>query len=244
MNADETIIVKIQKLLARASDTSGSSENEREIAMRMASSLAAKHSIDLGDIEAMSDAQKDTDLGRAGRGDFQRQTKSKWEAHVWNSIALLYNSKCVDTSRSNPGHICIIGRETNIFVTKYIANYCIASIRIEAKMQGYGRGTAFHDGAASAIYQTVKAIRAAQSEGIVDGIKVSDSHALVLRNNNQLQLQESKSLMATIFPRLSTSRQSADTSRNGYVAGRTYGSSLSVNQQVSHKSSARALPSH
>ena len=61
--AEEKVLEKIRKLLERANDERGSTENERELALRMATSMMAKYQLDMSDIP-QAQREKDDPLGR------------------------------------------------------------------------------------------------------------------------------------------------------------------------------------
>lgn len=223
---DNAVVEKIQKFLARGDAARNDNPHEREIAMRHAHALLAKHGLELSDVTEASELRET--MGRLGRQECGTETRWIWEACVWNEIARLNGCKVL----RSPGQrkVWVVGRELRSEVVKSMSRYCVDSIRREAQRLGYP-GASFGNGAAGGIAKQVSEILVAMEAGKLDGEQLSTSTALVLVNQRKNALVEADGAVKELFGKVRSGTGSSSTG-HGYLAGREYGSKLSLNRQV------------
>lgn len=221
------IIEKIRKLLARADAGRNDNEHEREIAMRQAHALLAKHGLSMAEV---GQAEQDEALGAKGRTslDIGRYV---WKALVINEVCKLHGCHCVRTARKSGQTAWIIGRHLHATVAKEMSTYLIDSITKEAK-RGYHNVKDFGVGAANGIAQQVYRILADMKAGKVGEEQVSASTALIVVNQHEKALAEARDTAAEFFPRLRSYTYSGGRATSDYHAGKDYGSRVSLNKQV------------
>ena len=95
--------------------------------------------------------------------------------------------------------------------------------------------TSFGNGASGAVSDTVDRILAERKKGRIGDEQLSRSQALVLSNQDKRALQESEDYLKKLYPHLRSGSGSYSGSDEGYAAGRTFGSSLSLNNQINRK---------
>jgi hypothetical protein len=175
--AEEKVLEKIRKLLERANDERGSTEGERETAMRMATSLMAKYQLDMADIP-QAQREKDDPLGRFdGEGWYL-----KWCQMIRNSVAHLFDCRYVNMGKVNAtrGRYTYIGRASNATTAMLMADWIVKDALREADRVGGHRlsaqGRSFGFGFAERLHARVALMRAQAAEEI----KVSTGRDLVL----------------------------------------------------------------
>src|SRR3990167_2169231 len=131
---DTKIIEKIQACLNRGDANQNDNPHEREIAMRHAQSLLAKHGLTLAEVTDQTEIK--ASLGALGRTEQALTTKFVWESGVWGEIAELNGCKIIRSAGRNK-RVWIIGRQLRCEVVKQIALYAVDSIKREAKNQGF-----------------------------------------------------------------------------------------------------------
>ncbi len=85
----ENLIRKIQALLARADKDRNDNENEREIALRQANAMMAKHNLS---IVELSEAEQREELGMVTEG-HKSLSGAVWKAVVYSAVAKLNGCK-------------------------------------------------------------------------------------------------------------------------------------------------------
>ncbi len=224
---NEKIISKIKKLLAMADQSGGASEQERETAMRQANAMMDKHNIEL------SDTVETTDTGQ----DEHHIGSTIWKAYVLSAVAKLYGCESYRTNGAS-GQMFIIGLEHNRQVTASMSEYLIKSIKREAKKyEGESRRflNNFRKGAAIGITQQTKRIiterkeAARQAKQQVTTTGTAIAIAIADYYNNQLALNDQ--YLRDQGVKLKSSGTSISDS-DGYNAGKSYGSNVSLNGQL------------
>lgn len=246
---DETIIRKITALLARADQSRNDNEHEREIALRQANYLLAKHGLDIATLtkekqEATQGPMYESDdaIGRA-----------IWKASIYSSIAKLHNCTCIRSPQNQSIHV--LGRKAMVEVARSVAEWVIRSIEREmpiawdavegkASMNRRSFHTSFGNGASGAVSDTVDGILAERKKGRIGDEQLSRSQALVLSNQDKRALQESEDYLKKLYPHLRSGSGSHSASDKGYAAGKSFGAGLSLHGQIARKGSVqRALKS-
>lgn len=178
---EEKVLEKIRKLLERANDERGSTEGERETAMRMATSLMAKYQLDMADIP-QAQREKDDPLGRFdGEGWYL-----KWCQMIRNSVAKLFDCRYVNMGKINAtrGRYCYIGRASNATTAMLMADWIVKDALREADRAGGHRlsaqGRSFGFGFAERLNARIALMRAEAAEEI----KMSTGRDLVLMRTN------------------------------------------------------------
>ena len=92
--------------------------------------------------------------------------------------------------------------------------------------------TSFGNGAAAGVWATVTRIIADRQKGRIGAEQLSNSQALMLLDQDKKALQESENYLEKLYPRRRSGTRSQSDSPQGYAAGRTFGSSLSLNGQM------------
>lgn len=232
----QTVLRKLQALLARGNEESNDNEHERAIALRQAQKLMDQYNISLAEVEA--GASHD-----ANRGESSEQTGSSlWKASAYNVIAKLYGVKVYRKGVGRRSVVVFIGAEHNRNACILMAQYVITSIERESKKYkgtGHAYIHAFKSGAVNGVLGQVKAILAERAKGETLS---ATGNALVLVDYYKTEMQLNEKYLANQNIRLGTrGAKSRVTSSNGYYQGRDYGSSISLNNQVAGRNGVRQL---
>lgn len=246
MTTDESIIRKISALLARADQNQNDNEHEREIALRQANYLLAKHGLD---IATLTREHQEVAQGPMYESD-DLIGRTLWKASVYSSIAKLHNCTCIHSPQNQSIHV--LGRKAMVQVARSLADWVIRSIErempiawdaVEGKASINRRSfhTSFGNGAAAAVTNTVTRIIADRRKGRIGDEQLSRSQALILVNQDRKALIESEKYRDKLYPRRSAGTRSRSESPQGYAAGRNFGSRLSLNDQLKDGASAQRL---
>ena len=126
----ESVVGKIKKLMALADGNQN--EHEREVAMRFAMDLLAKHNLNIAEIQGSAIK---IEIGEV-KGDFRLEA---WIVQVLSATCILYYTQFyrsriwVDFFRRTTRDIPIfVGTADNIAVTIEVATWLINSIRLES----------------------------------------------------------------------------------------------------------------
>jgi len=237
---DQNIIRKIGALLARADEARNDNENEREIAMRQANALMAKHDLTVASLTKEQQEQKQGPLYESS----DEIGRNIWKAGVYHEIAKLHQCQAI---KGQGGAVHILGRKTRVEVARSIADWCIQSIErekpkawdaVEGKA-GINRrsfNTSFGNGAWMGIRDSVQRILAERRRGQLDGETLSRENAMVLVDQDKKALAETDDYVRRLYPRLGRGRSTSSRSSQGHAAGRAYGSGLSLNGQIGRRS--------
>ncbi len=179
--AEEKVLEKIRKLLERANDERGSTENERELAMRMATSLMAKYQLDMSDIP-QAQRERDDPLGRFdGEGWYL-----PWCQMIRNAVAKLFDCRYINMGKINAtrGKYTYVGRASNATTAMLMADWIVKDALREADRAGGHRltsaGRSFGLGFAERLGVRVALLRAAA----VEEMKQSSGRDLVVVQTN------------------------------------------------------------
>jgi len=236
---DNSIIEKIAKLLARADAAQNDNPHEREIAMRHANALLAKHGISMKD--ATDKVERKNTLGGLGRQKRTLTTRYEFEVGVWLAIANMNGCDVIKEPGYGLKKIWLIGRQMNCTVTIQIASYVIESIKREATKQGY-KLRPFGQGAWYGVADQVERIIADKEKGKLDDEPVSESTALVVASQFKQLTVETKNALEEFFPRVYNSGYGYNgPQRDGQQAGREYGSKVGLNTQLGNGAETRRL---
>lgn len=227
---NEKIIEKIRKLLARGDEARNDNAFEREIAMRQAHAMLARHGLDMIDI---GDTDPSAQLGPQGRVEI-KLGRAHWHAQVWHDIARLHGCSGIRDSHKIGGQrYWIIGRKLHVTIARSMATWIVESIQKEITAQRPRDRTAFGNGAASGIYQSIKKILDAMARGQLGDEIVSAGTALVLVNQHAQAIVEAEKARASWWPELQAGRYRASGDIGSYRAGQQYGSSIGLSTQIS-----------
>jgi len=213
---DDKILNKIRNILARADKDQNDNEHEREIAMRQASSLLAKHGLSIGDVK-----QKTEDLGKVGRSKVD-VLRFVWIAGIYDQIAKLNNCKVIRGDRE----LWVIGHRLYVEATKTMAEFLVRSIRREAKINRHD-GVQFGNGAWSGISQQVKQIIGEQAQGLIEG-KQTGKGLILVDQRKQHQLACTKAV-TEFFGKTSKGRGHRQRHTDDRAAGERFGKSVNMN---------------
>ena len=234
---DERIVRKISALLARADAERNDNEHEREIAMRQANALMARHSLTIATLNEEEQKQS--------LGDFIESEDdyghALWQASIFHQSAKLHSCRAIRSRQNKTIHI--LGRESNVQVTREIAKYLIDSIKREmpkawnqlegkANINRRSFNTSFGNGAVMGVSISVKRILQERKHGQINGEQLSAQNALVLVNSDKNALIETNNYVKNIYPNLRSGATSRSYSHQGYHAGKRFGATVSLNRQV------------
>jgi len=224
---DNSIIDKIQKLLARGDADRNDNEHERTIAMRQAHSLLAKHGLSMADI---SEAEQTEATGALGRQSVEIG-RYVWQSGVYGQIAKLHGCAIIRESRRGKQTVWLIGRHLHCEIAKNMAAYICHSIAMQAAREGHNI-TQFGTGAWNGLAQQVRDILANMAQGKVNGEQLSTGTAMVLVNQHHKALTEAQDTLRSFWPH--TTKGGTYRSRGGdsYSAGHNYGRKVGLNKQV------------
>jgi len=120
MNPD--LLSKLQKVLALAKR--GGTEAEMQTAMRLAQEILAKHNLTLDDVETAQETPEEVESEKC-----EATNRQSWQDIIWASIAKLYFTETYSQNLLVEGkakkHYILVGRASNIAVTKAIVGYII-----------------------------------------------------------------------------------------------------------------------
>jgi len=220
------ILDKIRKILARADIDRNDNEHEREIALRQANALLAKHGLSMADVNESSD-----ELGKVGRSSVSAG-RNVWIAGVYDKVAELNHCRVIRSTTSHGRQeIWIIGRNLHVNVVKLMAEYLIKSIRREAKINRYNI-VQFGSGAWSGISQQVKRILAENAKGNIGGEIVEPGKAMILVNQHKQYISEANSAITKFFGGFTECKNYRSRASSDYDAGKAYGSSVNLNKSI------------
>jgi len=242
---DETIIRKITALLARADQNQNDNEHEREIALRQANYLLAKHGLDLA---TLTKEQQETAQGPMYESD-DPMGRALWKCGVYNSIAKLHNCTCIHSPQNQSIHV--LGRKAMVQVARSLSDWVIRSIEREmptawdavegkASINRRSFNTSFGNGAAAGVWATVTRIIADRQKGRIGDEQLSNSQALMLVDQDRKALQESENYLEKLYPRRRSGTRSQSDSPQGYAAGKSFGAGLTLHGQITRTGSVRS----
>lgn len=240
---NDRLLKKIRHLLARADENRNDNEHEREIALRQAETLMAKHLI--SHIDLSENEQRDL-IGDLSDIEIPRNSRELWPVSVMASLSKLYRCRVV---KLEGNRLHIFGHQTNIDILKSMTDYCVKSIRREMQtayesQPGFKSNrrrfnTSFGNGASNGIGQQVKQLIEQRDRGEIS--EMEKSTALVIVDLYKHQQRQVNGHLKTVYPRLSRSRGSRSTDSAGHYAGKRFGESIHLGGQLGSKAPAGEL---
>lgn len=224
---DKSILEKITKLLALGDASKNDSENEREIAMRHAHALLAKHGLSMADV---SESERVESTGALGRTEIEIG-RHVWQSGVYGQIAKLHSCAAIRSARRGKQTVWFVGRNLHCQIAKNMAAYVVLSIVMQAGREGHNVKD-FGTGAWSGVREQVDGILDSMARGQINGEQVSTGTALVLVDQHQKALVEANATLRTFWPNTTTSSSYRSSGGEGYRSGKAFGRSVGLNQQV------------
>lgn len=231
------VLERVKKMLNLGRDA-GATEAERETAMRMAHKLLLKHNLDLATVDA-STAAKDDPRAEAIATYYGRP----WARVVSHAIARLFFCEYIYVSATNAKDTrhCFIGRESNTGTAIAMSRWLVEAIAKEARKRNEHEGDgdnawkrSFCIGAAVAVSHRVDRMINEASKAVT----AAPGTALVVANLYAVEQATNKALVEKQYPKLGKGRNGKSTGSNEAAsAGRAYGNSVNLNQQVTGASS-------
>lgn len=128
--ADESLMLKIKKLLALAGDGRGN-EAEMANALERAHALLQEHNLTMAEIDALEDdPHKDGNITQTRFVDTDTGRASHWRWLIWDSVARLYYGNLCRSTGSIDGQPCvfyrIIAHEDNAMVAAVVARFVVS----------------------------------------------------------------------------------------------------------------------
>lgn len=244
----EKILARVRKMLALGKNR-GATEGERDNALRMARATLEKYNLDLASVEEST--HKPT------AGEERVEKEGRFYGRPWaRAIAVAAADLCfcsylyVGARRGSDTRHCFIGRTSNAITALELAQYLVESVHREAKRHqrqhylGNDSYRAFAWGAASAIRQRVRDLRAASEKAAQQessapkqadapqSTEVTMSKALVVIQANEAAAN--RQFIEQHYGKKLGSGRSGQGFNDGDSAarGRAYGQTVSLNRQV------------
>lgn len=226
MSTDDKIVDRIKKMLALANDA-GATEAERETALRMAYNTMAKHNLSLEDLPADQQTEVREEHNVVISAD-------KWARSLSGAVARLFFTKYfyMRTNTSGKDKHYFIGRQSNAITARYMSEYLIKSIKREASSRYMSptspNGRSFCVGAINSILFRIDKMLESDTES-------TPGTALAL-----VSIRKSETIANDLWAEkagheLTTKNGRSDNSlrAGAFYDGRTYGKTVSLNQQIS-----------
>ena len=240
---NDKLLVKIRNLLARADEHRNDNEHERNIALRQAELLMAKHAI--SHIDLSENEQREI-IGALTDKLFDRESRDLWPVSVMTQLSQLYRCRVI---KLGGRRLHLFGHKTNIAILESMTAYCVSSIRREMhyaykyqpglKPNRRRFNTSFGNGACNGIGQQVAKLIEQRDRGEIAEMDQSTALTIVdLYKQQQLQVNNH---LRDIYPRLSNARRSRSTSAAGHYAGKRFGESIHLGGQLGSKPPAGRL---
>jgi hypothetical protein len=219
------ILEKVKKLLALAGNA-GTTEGERDNALRMAHGLLAKHNLDMADLHAHCQQEGREDYTHAYHG-------IGWCRYVSNSIAKLFFCKYYYGRKVNSYKVehHFVGKTSNTATAALMSEYVIRSILKECRNRfGHelnAQARSFALGAQSKIAERVaELIKEAKPEG-------GTSTSLVVQALYKTEVEANEAFLKADGTKLVTKNpRSSHVNMSAYSDGKTYGGSIGLNTQI------------
>lgn len=229
----ETVIAKIQKLLALAGNNPN--ENERNAAMERAHRMLAQHNLELADVQKRATQQSFT-VDNVEQHETTIVSSASSDMIVMG-VCKLYYTACYRAER----RYTIYGTPENIQATIAIATWLIKAIDNEAKRYpgGVSRNS-FKRGAARAVYDNAVRLAKREAEPSTIGTTAQEdkqSFALMVVRNTLVKANEEYAKT-----KLNLRKGAARRHRNdygAYAAGHSYGSGLNLGRQIAGTNAKR-----
>jgi hypothetical protein len=210
----ETLISKIQKLMAKATNQATTPE-ESAIFMKKIEELKLQHNLEDCELNTKQD-EVFTDE------DSLDDTTRTWKQSLGNLISK--TNGCYVYKSSSSGRMVITGTKQDIAVTRLMYSYCVNEIERLTKKLAYGKGkrfvNSFKMGAVSGIGNAIAAEKQRQRAAYA-----SNERALAVVNEGLVKLKNAEAYVRkNVSIRSSSRRSSVDYS--GFSSGSQAGSSI------------------
>jgi hypothetical protein len=236
----QRIVEKVKKLLARSKDMTGSTEGERETALRMVAAYLKEHNLSMATVEGAQSAEERKK--EESEGGPRTKQNHKFFGRPWARCAAyavadlcfcgyLWRSARVSKDCE---HI-FIGRESNAVTAALLAEFVCNSIHSEGRRRQRKLGEAnpwfldFAWGAALEIQKRCAALKVSK-----EAINGSSGKELILADYYKSERKANEAFQAVAFPRVKTSTSMGKGIRgtDGYGEGREYGASINLDRQM------------
>lgn len=235
---EERIVQRIRKMLALANDAAAT-EGERDNALRMAHALLVKHNLSLDEVEQKTRDQEDP------RGTEVIDSWSQpWAKQVFNYTAKLFFCKYYFGKKINATKCQhhFVGRASNTTTVSLMGEFLVTSILREArKLYVHNlapESRSFACGAADRI-----AVRVTNM--LAEATKQQDASpgtALVLADLYKTEQDANAAYLAEAGVALVAGRAGSNkVNANAYNAGKAYGNTVSLNNQVGASKARKQL---
>lgn len=218
-------IEKIKKLLAKGDKSRNSSEQEAEIAMKMAMSMMDSANISMAEINASSMDDEYGELGHSWLNNGEEKQLHTWKKVLIHSLAYFFDCELVNNPNGRKSKIDIIGRESNRITCEMFYNWIHDRTMKEAK-ERFGSQTAKRNSYCVGVAQGIK-------EKVFEikpkSVSAKNGWGIVPRD-------EVKNFVHKLYPSLISGKKLVRASdREAYSAGKTVGVNTSLNNQFGLK---------
>lgn len=224
-NEQESILDKVQKLMAKAKGTEN--ENEAAIFAAKAAELLAKHNLD----EALlRDHQQGKEEGPIGEHPYEGRVPDRWRELILQGCAKLYFCKLLRHQVGGKKRYTLYGREHNAVVAKLMAEYLIATVKRMARQYSADKATQgdFRRGAGLRLYERLVALYNEQNKPAPASATGTTLPALYRGEENAID-----QYIADRFPNLRSARKGKPMKHGAAAwAGRSAADSISLSTQV------------
>lgn len=219
-------IEKIKKLLAKADTSRNSSEEEAEVAMKMAMDMMNSADISMSDVQASSMDDEFGELGHSWLNGGEAKQYFIWKKILIQNLAYFFDCAVINCAEGRKSKLDLIGRESNRITCEMFYNWLHDRTIKEAK-EKYGSQAAKRNsyclGVAQGIANKIKQIKPKEENAKVNGWGI-------------VPIDEVNKLMCELYPRLTHGKLKTTMSDgSAYAAGREVGSNTSLNHQFGLK---------
>lgn len=219
-------------MLAIANDERGASEAERDLALKMAHDLLAKHELDMADV-AESVREKDDP-----RGSFMNTGwNTPYAKTIRNAMSKLFRCYYYHGAKINAtrGEHFFIGRESAATTAMYMSDWVIKSLLREADWRYEHRlsanGRAFCVGAANRLWHRVKEIVAEKQKEFT-----ATGSALVLYDIAAREEEANLSFIEARGVQLVMDKSRSHTvNTQAFESGKEYANAINLNTQIANQ---------
>ena len=229
-------IEKIKKLLAKADTSRNSSEEEAEVAMKMAMAMMNSADISMFDVRcSMFDVQASSmddefgELGHSLLNGGEAKQYFNWKKILIQNLAYFFDCAVINCVEGRKSKLDLIGRESNRITCEMFYNWLHDRTMKEAK-EKYGSQTAKRNsyclGVAQGIANKIKQIKPKEENAKANGWGI-------------VPVDEVNKLKCVLYPHLTCEKIKTTMSDSGaYCAGREVGNNTSLNNQFGLKAIA------
>lgn len=239
MTKDEKILGKVidrvKKILARANDMTGTTEEERNTAMKMAHSLLVKYNLSVHDTEEIDNNPREAN--------FFEENSYPWMRATLEAISDLYFCKYFWIKRpikEIPKDVhYFVGLNSNVQTAMIIGKFVIDGVKKEVLKKKVGRKDEkvfIRSFCLAAAVRIVQRCRALKEDAEKENSNPFPGTGLVLASYyNQEQLNNQDFILKNMKIKLDDRERNINVrtmSRDGWQAGTEYGSKVPLNRQI------------